>query len=446
MALALTLKPLGSTVSAYSTAVERLEAASAPGMKPGLARISALLEALGRPHLGLRGALVGGTNGKGSVCAVVDAVCRAAGLRTALLVKPHLLSYCERVVIDGSAIGEVDFAGLVEEVIAAGASLSAEVGHPSQFELLTALGILAARRADAEVVVCEVGLGGRLDSTNVLDLGVAVITNVALDHVAILGGDVRSIAREKAGIIKPGNEVVSGASPPASPVVREAAERREAPLTEVSELTFSGRSRGLAGVELRVPWAGGVLDLESLLVGRFQLANVAVAAAACEALRRQGFPVDAEALVAGCRSARWPGRMQWIDQEPPLLLDGAHNPAAMEALAAEVPEICSGRRRVAIFAAMRDKDITPMLAQLRRFADSVIFTQVAGERALPATELAKDWRALGSEAVAIEGQTCETAVTPAAALQRARVLARPRGVVVVCGSLYLVGDVLAELA
>ena len=169
------------TANAYERSLASIEAVSWRGIRPGLERTEALLAELGNPHLGLRGALVAGTNGKGSVCAVIDSVARAAGLHTVLLTKPHLASYRERIVIDGELIGEAQFVTLVDDVARAAASLP-EPLQPTGFEMLTAAGILCAARESAELLVCEVGMGGRLDSTNVLDLGVAVVTNVALDH------------------------------------------------------------------------------------------------------------------------------------------------------------------------------------------------------------------------------------------------------------------------
>src|ERR1700730_10022693 len=177
---------LGMTATAYDRAVATLDSVAWRGIMPGLERTRALLAAVGTPHAGLRGALVAGTNGKGSVCATVDSICRAAGHRTVLLTSPHLISYCERIVSDGSPITETEFGALVARVWEAAGALPEEL-QPTGFEVLTAAGILVAREADAEVLVCEAGLGGRLDSTNVLDLGVAAGTNVAVDHQDLLG-------------------------------------------------------------------------------------------------------------------------------------------------------------------------------------------------------------------------------------------------------------------
>src|ERR1700674_5412426 len=201
---------------------------------PGLERTRALLAALGNPHAGLRGALVAGTNGKGSVCATVDSVCRAAGYRSVLLTSPHLTSYCERIVSDGSPITEVEFGALVARVWEAAEALPEEL-QPTGFEVLTAAGILVAGEAGAEVLVCEVGLGGRLDSTNVLDLGVAAVTNVALDHQDLLGETISEIARAKAAIIKPGNRAVTGATEPGMTVIRAHADEVGATLTVVGD-------------------------------------------------------------------------------------------------------------------------------------------------------------------------------------------------------------------
>ena len=236
------------TATAYAQAVAALDSVAWRGIMPGLERTRALLAALGNPHAGLRGALVAGTNGKGSVCATVDSVCRAAGYRSVLLTSPHLVSYTERIVRNGVPISEVEFGALVSRVWEAAEPLPEEL-QPTGFEVLTAAGILAAREADAEVLVCEVGLGGRLDSTNVLDLGVAAVTNVALDHQDLLGETIPEIAREKAAIIKPGNRAVTGASEPGLSEVRARAAQVGAVLTVVgADVPFTGRSAGMGGV------------------------------------------------------------------------------------------------------------------------------------------------------------------------------------------------------
>jgi dihydrofolate synthase/folylpolyglutamate synthase len=420
--------------TAYARAVATLDAVAWRGIMPGLERTRALLAALGNPQTGLRGALVAGTNGKGSVCATVDAVCRAAGHRSVLLTSPHLQSYCERIVRDGAPISETEFGALVDTVRSAAESLPEEL-QPTGFEVLTAAGILAARRADADVLVCEVGLGGRLDSTNVLDLGVAVVTNVALDHQDLLGDTIPEIAREKAAIIKRGNRAVTGAAEPALSVVRSRAADVVATLVVVGgDVPFSGRAAGLRGVEVVTRFDGEPVSVKAPLRGEFQVGNVATAVAVCDALRETGIPIDAGAVVRGCATVRWQGRMDWIDGEPPLLIDGAHNPAGMAAMVASARELIGSRRCVAVFAAMRNKDAAAMAAGLRDLTADIIVTAPAVERATPPEDLAKLFNPPAAIAPTVEN-----------ALSRARELAGRDGVVVVCGSLYLAGEALGLL-
>jgi dihydrofolate synthase/folylpolyglutamate synthase len=411
----------------------RLEAAGRFGIVPGLERTRWLLDRLGDPHLGLAGVLIAGTNGKGSVAALIDSMARAAGRRTALLAKPHLVRWGERIVLDGEPLDEGRFGTLAEEVL--GAAGQAPPGeHPTQFEILTAMGFLAAARHRAETVICEVGMGGRLDSTNVADLGGCVITNIALDHREWLGDSVEAIAAEKAGIIKSGDWVVTASTEPARSVIAERARLVGARMRVLEAgRDWRGTSRGRSGVEVELdaagePPTGRPVAIRSPLLGLAQMENLAVAATAATLL---GIP--AASIVAGAASVRWPGRLQWVDGTPPLLLDGAHNPAALAALRPEVTALAGGRRVVALFGAMADKQLDEMLPRVAQMADEVVVTSVGGGRAASAALLAE---MLGGG----------TAVAPvAAALSEARHRAGRSGLVLVCGSLALVGAVLAQL-
>ena len=358
---------------------------------------------------------------------------RAAGRRTALLAKPHLVRWGERIVLDGEPLDEGRFGTLAEEVL--GAAGQAPPGeHPTQFEILTAMGFLAAARHRAETVICEVGMGGRLDSTNVADLGGCVITNIALDHREWLGDSVEAIAAEKAGIIKSGDWVVTASTEPARSVIAERAGSVGARLRVLEAgQDWRGTRRGRSGVEVELDAAGGPptgrpVAIRSPLLGLVQMENLAVAATAATLL---GIP--AASIVAGAASVRWPGRLQWVDGTPPLLLDGAHNPAALAALRPEVTALAGGRRVVALFGAMADKQLDEMLPRVAQMADEVVVTSVGGGRAASAALLAE---MLGGG----------TAVEPvAAALSEARHRAGRSGLVLVCGSLALVGAVLAQL-
>ena len=421
--------------TAHLDHVARLELAGRFGIVPGLERTRWLLDRLGNPQLGLAGVLIAGTNGKGSVAALMDSMARAAGRRTALLAKPHLVRWGERIVLDGEPLDDGRFGTLAEKVLDA-ADQAPPGEHPTQFEMLTAMGLLAAARHRAETLICEVGMGGRLDSTNVADLGGCVITNIALDHREWLGDSVEAIAAEKAGIIKSGDWVVTASTEPARSVIAEQARSVGAGLRVLEAgRDWRGTHRGRAGVEVEVardlaahPPTGRPVVIRSPLAGLVQMENLAVAAVAAGML---GIPD--EAIVAGAASVRWPGRLQWVAGTPALLLDGAHNPAALAALSLEVTALAGGRRVVALFGAMADKQLDEMLPRVAQMADEVVVTSVGGGRAASADLLAE---MLGGG----------TAVEPvAAALSEARHRAGRSGLVLVCGSLALVGAVLAQL-
>jgi dihydrofolate synthase / folylpolyglutamate synthase len=418
----------------YRESLDWLTATGSRGIRPGLERVSALLDALGNPHVGLRGALVAGTNGKGSVCAMVESACRAAGLSTVMLVKPHLRSYRERVVIDGQPVSADGFARLVDRLRPVVEAVEPEVGPPTQFEILTALGILAAADRRPDVVICEVGLGGRLDSTNVLDLGVAVITTVALDHGDRLGNTIAEITAEKAGIIKAGNDVVTGATGEALAVIREraAAVGAERLLALGGEVRVTGRCLGLDGVEADVAVGDDHASLRIPLLGLHQAENAAVALATCAMLAGRGVSLELEAVRRGLATVRWPARLQWLPSVPPLLVDGAHNPAAVEAIVPAVREVVGDRPLVALVGVMADKDAAGIVDALRPLAPIPVFTQAGTPRAARAVDLARLW---GHGARAISSLPD--------ALTAARMLAGDEGVVLICGSIYLAGDVLA---
>lgn len=277
-------------------------------------------------------------------------------------------------------------------------------------------------------------MGGRLDSTNVADLGGCVITNIALDHREWLGNSVEAIAAEKSGIIKSGDWVVTASTEPARSVIAERAGSVGARLLVLAAgRDWRGTRRGRSGVEVELDAAGGPptgrpVAIRSPLLGLVQMENLAVAATAATLL---GIP--AASIIAGAASVRWPGRLQWVDGTPPLLLDGAHNPAALAALRPEVTALAGGRRVVALFGAMADKQLDEMLPRVAQMADEVVVTSVGGGRAASADLLAE---MLGGG----------TAVEPvAAALSEARHRAGRSGLVLVCGSLALVGAVLAQL-
>jgi dihydrofolate synthase / folylpolyglutamate synthase len=427
---------------AYHAAIQALSDRGRYGIRLGLGRTRALLRELGHPERSFRGALVAGTNGKGSVLALASSALRAAGIRTGETPKPHLVSYRERLQIDGRPIDPATFARLVGEVLPAAARVERRLGPPTEFELLTAVIFRWFATAELDVALVEVGLGGRLDATHAWDGGVAVITNVALDHMAQLGTTIPAIAREKAAIIERGDRAVTGAEGDALAVVRRRASRLAVPLRVVSPAPLLGWDRD--GIDVELPRLG---PTRVGLRGRHQAANVAVADALLDALEDAGIAaVPAEARRNGYARARWPGRLELFEiGGRDVLLDGAHNPAGAAALAAALddlrPFLTGGDRRppaplTLVVASMADKDVDGVIAALRRSASmgaaAIITTQVDLPRALPADELAERWRVLAP------GVDVQAIPDVGAALERSLELGS--GPVVVAGSLYLVGE------
>jgi dihydrofolate synthase/folylpolyglutamate synthase len=412
------------------------------GIRLGLGRTRALLRELDHPERTVRGALIAGTNGKGSVLAIAEAALHAAGYRVATTPKPHLVTYRERVQVDGRPIAADDFARLVERVLPIADRVARRHGEPTEFELLTAVVFARFAEVRPDVALVEVGLGGRLDATHAWDGGVAVVTNVDLDHMAQLGDTIPKIAREKAAIIERGDIAVTGARGDGLAVVRRRARRMGVPLTEVEPAPLLGWDRD--GIDIELPRLGRT---RVGLRGRHQAANAAIADATLDALEAAGIAtVPDDARRRGYANAVWPGRLELISAGGrDVLLDGAHNPAGAAALAASLddlrPYLASGPVTL-VTASMADKDVAGVVAALARAesltGSTVICTTLEGPRALPAADLAALWRATGvPRAVIVEDEPIDAA---AAAL-----VAEASGPILIAGSLYLVGAARSHL-
>ena len=415
----------------YKEALDYLTGLGRFGIKLGLERTQALLHEMGDPHELFQGVLVAGTNGKGSTCAMIASVLQAAGYRVGLMPKPHLISYTERIQVDQVPISEDNFAALLTEVQPFINKVAAELGPPTEFEILTSAALYYFARAGIDLLVCEVGLGGRLDSTNVLDLGVNLITNIALDHTQHLGSTLEAIAAEKAGIFKPDSIAITGAQPPALGVIERAAQATGIPLLRLAhEIILEATDREWAGVQVSVTTpADTYRDLRVPLLGLHQADNAALAVAAIDALRSRGWDISDGALRDGLARTRWPGRLEIIDRHPIVLVDGAHNPAGLERTLAAVTRLAKDRPLAIVFGAMKDKDLASMLTQLEVMHVPVIFSAVNWHRAATPTELASRFA----------GQS-ETASSAQQAVKRAGQIVGADGIVLVCGSLYLVGE------
>ncbi len=426
----------------YAAALDALAARGRFGIRLGLGRTRALLRELGDPQLGIRGALIAGTNGKGSVLALAAAAVRAAGLRAGETPKPHLVSYRERLQIGGRPVDAATFTRLVTDAIAAADRLPRRLGDPTEFELLTAVVFRWFAEERIDLALVEVGLGGRLDATHAWDGGVAAITNVDLDHMDRLGPTIRHIAREKAAIIERGDRAVTGATGDALAIVRRRAARMGAPLTIAEPARIVGQDRD--GLLVTLPRLG---EVRVGLRGRHQAANVAVAEAVLDGLEAAGIAaVPDDARRRGYAEARWPGRLELLSVAGrDILLDGAHNPAGAGALGVAIDDLrpfLEAGRLTLVTASMADKDVAGIVAALRptrALADArVIATTVGGGRAMDPGSLAELW-ATGAP----PGARIETAPDALTALDRA--LGGPAGPIVVAGSLYLVGAVRARL-
>jgi dihydrofolate synthase/folylpolyglutamate synthase len=412
----------------YREAIEYLYALSPRGIELGLHRVEQALRLRGDPHLACPSVLVAGTNGKGSVATMVATVLAQSGHKVGLFTSPHLHRLVERFRIGGRPVAERTLARHVSEL----RPLLEQPLAPrlTFFELLTVLAFELFREARCDVAVLEVGLGGRLDATNVVTPMVAVISSVALDHTERLGPTLVDIAREKAGIIKASVPIVSGVRERApARVIRERARRLAAPLLEIDRdfsLQAQGkRYRGSVG-----GWSVPPLSLP--LAGEYQRDNLACAVAALSVVRERFFVNDAQ-LRRGLARVRWPGRLELIEGAPAILCDAAHNPHACEALARHLADMGTAyAKRVLLFGVMRDKEHGEMIARLRAHFDAMVFTSVDMARAEPADRLAQLY---GGEPVA----HC------AEALARAQELAGKRGLVVACGSIFVMAAVRARV-
>ena len=407
--------------------------------KFGLENISILAEALGNPHRAIPCAHIAGTNGKGSTAAMLDSILRAAGLRTGLYTSPHLERINERIRIDGNDISDLDFAAAwtrvraTIEALLASAKLAA---HPTYFECVTAMAFVAFAKAEVDFAIYEVGLGGRLDSTNIVQPEVAVITSIDFDHEDFLGHSIEEIASEKAGIIKPGAWVASSAErPEARAVISRRSKEVDARLVEIDSAWRIEEERSSGGCYRAVVspvHSHKRLAIEPPLAGRFQIRNALAAATAARLLGERGFPVDDKAIEGGIRAARWPGRLERLAESPAIYLDGTHNPSGARELLRFWDENLKGRRLLLVYGAMRDKAVDEIAGLLFPAVDFVILTEPHQPRAISAPLLAEMTSHLAKKSTVVRD--------PGEALERAIAMASPEDAVFATGSLYLVGD------
>lgn len=393
------------------------------GMRPGLGKISALLKALDNPQDRINSVHVAGTNGKGSTAAFLASIMTSAGYRVGLFTSPHLIRFTERIRVNGIEIGEDDVVRLAETVMA---SASPETTF---FEQVTAMAWLYFAEQQVDLAVMETGMGGRFDATNAANGLLSVITPVSLDHCEHLGHSLAEIAFEKAGVIRPCRPLVS--SPQhreAMAVIGRQCEVLAAPLYRSGE-DFSGEW-GADGLNYK-GLHNNLSGLTPGIAGRYQADNALSALAAAELLGDAGFNVSAHALASGIERTSWPGRMEVFGEAPRIMLDGAHNPAGARALAESLRDVPHDAL-ILVAGVMADKDAEEIFNPLLPLAELVYTVSPAMERAMPSQRLAVIFRSLGVN--------CHDAVTVAEGLEQARNAARKGDLILVCGSLFIVGE------
>lgn len=394
----------------------------------GLERTQELLQRLGDPQKKLKFVHVAGSNGKGSTCAMLDAILRQAGCRVGLYISPYIQDFCERMQVDGENIPGETLAAITERVRR---EADAMEDHPSQFELVTAIAMEFFLQRRCDIVVLEVGMGGALDSTNVIDPPeAAVLTNIGLEHTEYLGDTLEKIAATKAGIIKPGCSCVCyDGAPEVTAVIRSVCARNNVPLTRAGRFPAKTVRQDLDGQVFS--WRGGEYQLA--LLGPHQVRNAAVVLETVEALRERGWNIPEEAVRAGLREVKWPARLEILSRKPLFILDGGHNPQCAEALMNSVGQLLQGRRIVCLCGVLADKNYPRMMELMMPCAQEFVCLTPVSDRALPAQALADYLTEQGARARACTGIPD--------GIHAALTAAGEDGAVIAFGSLYLAGAV-----
>ena len=417
----------------YADTIAYLYGLQKHGMKFGLDNTRRLMSLLGEPHTSFSSIHVAGTNGKGSTSAMIESLLRTKGVRTGLFTSPHLVSFTERIRVNGEEISEYAVVKLADEV----RKVVSGVGDfcPTFFEVVTAIAFLHFMRMKVEWAVVEVGMGGRLDATNIIQPEVAVITSIGIDHSEFLGDTLEDIAREKAGIIKQGVPLVTAEQcPEVMGVIQQRCDEKEAPLFRFhSEFSAERASRDSAVVSLHYQGKNAYRDVSLSLAGEHQIVNAALAIKVIEIVSEKYPEMDGD-IREGLEAVRWPGRLEMIKANPPILIDGAHNPPAAMALSAHLQKLLGTkyRRIIMVAGVMADKDIGGILKPLLPLASEIIFASPAYGRAASAKKL--------GEVAAALGHASKTSESVAGALRMAESLAEPGDLIVVTGSFYTLGE------
>ncbi|MBE6830505.1 MAG: bifunctional folylpolyglutamate synthase/dihydrofolate synthase [Ruminococcaceae bacterium] len=415
----------------YEEALKKIASLERFGSKPGLERIQKLLQMMGNPQDSLKYVHVAGTNGKGSTCALIASVLKKSRYKTGLFISPYVTDFCERMQINGEKISHEELAEMVEKVFPLVEKMNENGEVITEFELVTALAFAWFAQKQCDIVVLEVGLGGRLDSTNVIQTPlVSVITSISLDHTKVLGDTLEQIAHEKCGIMKDGGVTVCypDQQEEALTVIRKTADERNNHFVLADMKSVVPLSMNLTGTGLLY----GELLVSLPFLGEHQIKNAVTVLAVFEVLKELGYHISGHSIEAGFACASFPARMEVLSANPTVILDGAHNPDAMAALAAAVRKYLPDKKITAIVGMLADKDVKSSVKALTGLFSTVITLAPKNPRSMKAEDLAECFRLIGTPAQPMQNEE--------EALKKGLSMVGEDGALLVCGSFYLAGE------
>jgi dihydrofolate synthase/folylpolyglutamate synthase len=424
----------------YDSTLDYLYGLQKHGIKLGLANIKELMNMLGRPHDSFRSIHIAGTNGKGSTATAIASVLMKSGLSVGLFTSPHLVSFTERIRINDRRISEYDVIEIAQRLRE---EISATELNPTFFEIVTAMAFHYFSRNNVDWAVVETGMGGRLDATNVIDPEVTVITNIGLDHCEFLGSTISDITFEKAGIIKSGVPLVTAALN--EDVIKQLsgiARERNSEI-HIYGRDFSGSIRDIDARHISIDYNGdrNYANFPVPLSGEYQLYNMCTALRVCEILRGKGLPISDTSMKSGLQSINLEGRLEWVSQRPPILIDCAHNPDAARSLAASIKRLFSDKKIILIAGIMADKDISGILREIAPLASSIILTKAKCERAALPEKLGETMSDLHGSGTNQGPFSVAGADTVSQALDLAKSICGEDHIILVTGSFYTTGEV-----
>lgn len=424
----------------YKEAISWLDGFSKFGVKLGLERITRLCDRLGNPQNSYRIVHVGGTNGKGSVCRFVSSILTSAGYKTGVYISPHLQRFTERMIIDGGEIPQDDVVKLVEVLKPVVEELIDDGDPPTYFEIVTAMAFLYFKEKKVDFAVVEVGLGGRFDATNIIKPILSIITNVSLEHQNILGGSINDIAFEKAGVIKEGIPVVTGAEGAALQVIEKKAKEKNSELVVVDDNCWERLSNDIDGQEFLIKGLLKDYHVRTRMLGFFQGKNIAISLTCVEILQMNGVYIPDESIFDGVEKTFFPGRMDVLQKNPLIVVDGAHNIAGVKVLADSLMNDFKYKRLILVIGILSDKNISDMLRMLLPLADIVIVTKSGNKRACDPVILKNKIEEIGFDREVIVKYKIHDAV------DYARSTAEKNDLICITGSLFTVGEAREHLS